>query len=159
MRVIILKEPELSEDYVEIHCAEKNGTIQDLADYIASRSQKLTGKYNGETRLLILEDIYYFESVDKKTFAYTKESVWAVEMTLKEAEENFSISGFVRISKSVVVNIYKVELLKNDFEMRVLLKIENGETLILNRHYRRNFQNSLEKMKQLLKEGKHETNS
>lgn len=147
MKVRIYKDPNLLEDYAEIHCKKETLSVTKLADYIETGFKKILGRDRDTIRPLVLNEIFYFESVEKKTFAYLKESVWEVEMALRETEENYCNLGFVRISKSVVINIYKVAQLKSDFEMRMLLEMENKEVLIMNRHYRKNFQKCLEEMK------------
>lgn len=156
MKVTIFKTPGLLEDYAEIHCAAESPSIRRLADYIELGGRQLTGKCEGETGLLTLDDIFYFESVDKKTFACLEHSVWEMAFSLKEAEERFFPAGFIRISRTLIVNLSKVERLKNDFEMRMLLMMENGETLVLNRHYRKNLKNCLEEMKKNLLGGDYE---
>lgn len=159
MKVMITREAGISEDYAEIHCKEETPAIRKLADYIEAVNMKITGSDGGAVRLLNLSEIFYFESVEKKTFAYLEGSVWEVEMALREAEENYRILGFVRVSKSIVVNLYKVAQMKNDFEMRMLLEMENGETLVMNRHYRKNFQKCLDEIKESLMGGSYETDA
>lgn len=150
MRVDIVKQPGLTEDYAKLYCAKETAEIAMIANFIKMGIKQLLGKSDGVEKELFLNDIFYFESVDKKTFAYLEESVWEVDISLKEIEEDFAGRGFVRINKSAVVNLYKIELTKKDFEMRMLILLENGETLIINRHYKKNFQNSLIRMKEAL---------
>ncbi len=47
--------------------------------------------------------------------------------------------GFVRISKSMVVNIFKVKQIQADFNMRMNLVLLNGETVVMSRSYRNDF--------------------
>ena len=82
---------------------------------------------------------FSIEAVEKRTFACLQKEVYEVFLTLKEAEERFGSLGFVRISKSVVVNLYRVRSIKNDFEMRTLICLDNQENLVISRHYRTAF--------------------
>ena len=46
---------------------------------------------------------------------------------------------FIRISKSIVVNIYRVRKIKADVNMKMQLVLDNGEKVILNRSYKNDF--------------------
>ena len=101
------------------------------------------GIKDGAETPLSISDIFYFEAVEKRTFACLQKEVYEVFLTLKEAEERFGSLGFVRISKSVVVNLYRVRSIKNDFEMRTLICLDNQENLVISRHYRTAFRERL----------------
>ena len=53
--------------------------------------------------------------------------------------ERFGPLGFVRISKSAAVNVYKVRQLTADMNMRMQLLLDNGEKVVLNRSYKNEF--------------------
>ena len=69
----------------------------------------------------------------------------------------FSDLGFVRINKATVVNLYKIESIRNDFEMRVLVRLENQELLVINRRYKKDFNECLNRIKERLMGGYNET--
>lgn len=148
MRVTIYENPSLKEDFAEIHCRLVSGDIRFIAEFIQNTGQQVTGKQDGSEILLSAMQILYFESVDGKTFACLEKEVYETDLRLKEIEEHFSGLGFVRISKSVVVNLYKIRSVRNDFEMRVLICLDNQETLVINRHYRHAFRKGLAAIKE-----------
>lgn len=157
MKVLIVQEKGLAEDYAEIHCERETEEIREIAGWIGSSSQTLVGKSDEGLRKISVPNVFYFESVDKKTFACQKERVVEVELTLKELETKYEALGFIRINKSTVVNIYKIEQIQNDFEMRMLICLENGEMLVINRHYKKTFKEFLERTKQKMQGGAYET--
>lgn len=148
MLVNIFTNPCLEEEHTDIYCWKKNGTIEDIAEYIRMVGMELSGWIDNEQHRIFIKDILYFETVDKKSFACTEHKVFEVEYPLKFITELFESTGFVRISKSVVVNIYKIEFIKHDFEMRILAHLVNQEVLVINRSYRKNFQYSLNRLKE-----------
>lgn len=156
MKVIIHQNAGLSENYAEIHCSEENAEITWAAGILSAVDRRLSGTAGGVEKQLAPADIFYFESVDKKTFAYLESSVWEVDISLREAEERFAGLGFVRINKSTVVNLYRIDAIQNDFEMRVIARLENNETLVINRHYKKSFRNRLEEIKEKLIGGTNE---
>ena len=64
-----------SETAVEIHCVTANEKIERLKKYIEAYGMTLSGKSDGETQIVALNDILYFETVDGRTFIYTRDSV------------------------------------------------------------------------------------
>lgn len=150
MKWIKTHEPKLRENYLEIHYGNLNKETQDIIAYLESKNN-LMGKSGTESRLIKPDEIYYIEIVDRKCYAYLKKEVWQLEEGLAELTERYEMHGFVRISKSMVVNIYKVKQIKADFNMRMDLVLLNEETVVMSRSYRNDF---FEKLKSIRIEGK-----
>ena len=143
MKVSIFENPTVTEDHAEIYCQSATNEILWAAGLLENTGNRIVGIKDGVETPLSISDIFYFEAVEKRTFACLQKEVYEVFLTLKEAEERFGSLGFVRISKSVVVNLYRVRSVKNDFEMRVLICLDNQETLVISRHYRAAFRERL----------------
>ena len=138
MKINQFREPGLKEDYMDVHYREYNEEIRRILAS-AESGNALLGKQEGVQVYLVPEEIYYFEIVDRKCFACLKEDVYQVELSIQSAAERFGASGFVRISKSAAVNVYKVRQLTADVNMRMQLLLDNGEKLVLNRAYKNDF--------------------
>lgn len=123
---------------VVIYCEKEDREILDLQRYIHSLGIRVTGSSQGITRRLLPEEIFYFEAVDGKVFAYLEEKVWQVNQSLEALEKELSgrrDMGFFRISKSCMVNLKHVEELISTMGNRIMAQMENGETVIVSRHY------------------------
>lgn len=105
--------------------------------------KKIIGKNLDKEEIFSPLDVYYFEIVDRKCFAYLHSNQFAVDLNLQNIIDHYSKDGFVRISKSMVVNIYKITGIKADINMRVNAVLDNGEKIIVNRSYRREFYRSI----------------
>lgn len=150
MKWIKTHEPKLLENYLEIHYNSLNKETQEIITYLESKNV-LIGRNESKSRLIKPNEIYYCEIVDRKCYAYLKEEVWRLDEGLAELTEKYEMHGFVRISKSMIVNIYKVKQIRADFNMRTDLVLLNEETVILSRSYRNDF---LEKLKSIRMEEK-----
>ena len=150
MKWIKTHEPKLEENYLEIHYGDMNKETQDIIAYLES-TNVLMGREENESRLIKPEEVYYCEIVDRKCYAYLKEEVWKLEEGLAELTERYEMYGFVRISKSMVVNIHKVKQIEADLNMRMKLVLFNEETIVMNRNYRNDF---FQKLKSIRMEGK-----
>ena len=67
--------------------------------------------------------------------------------TLASCEEMLWNYGFVRVSKSNLINIYKIKQLKPDLNMKVYVSFDNGERICINRAYKKAFNEYLQTMK------------
>lgn len=128
----------LSEDYIDLYYRQETDEIRDLLQYVNSRSM-LHGKTEQGQRRVLPQEIYYIESVDKKTFLYMEKEVVQMEHSLLELESLLENGGIVRISKSVLVNIYHIKKVNADINMRLCLVMENSEKLVVNRTYKKSF--------------------
>ena len=139
MKLIKTKENNLKENYLELHYDtiddETNAVLERLRDTL----KYIEGTYEDKKVTIALTDIFYIETVDRKTFAYTEDMCVEVKEALRDILEEYSKIGFVRISKSAIVNIYKIKKLQGDINMRVIIFLKNDEKLVMNRSYKNEF--------------------
>ena len=83
----------------------------------------------------VASDIYYFETVDNKVFAYCRQSVYEVKERLYQLEEVIEELPFMRISKSMIVNIEKILHISPALGGRFEAVLENDEKVIISRLY------------------------
>ena len=85
--------------------------------------------------MITASDIYYFESVDKKVFAYCSQSVYEVKEKLYQVEELSEMLPFMRISKSMIINLDKIRHISPTLGGRFEALLENDEKVIISRQY------------------------
>ncbi len=122
------------EDEVIIRCAEVDDKLMRLI-YALREDERLTGYLEDKIVKLSLKDIYYFEAVDNKIFAYASEETYEIHRKLYELEQDFEHTDFLRISKSAIVNTSKIAYVKPIFNGRFEAKLKNGEKIIISRQY------------------------
>ncbi len=128
----------LSEDYIDLYFRQETDEIKDLLQYVNSRGI-INGRIDGGQRRVLPQEIYYIETVDKRTFLYLDKEVIQVEHSLQELEALLGSGGIVRINKSVLVNIFHILKVNADINMRLCLVMENSEKLVVNRTYKKSF--------------------
>ena len=146
MRFIKTKEENLEENYLELHYDEMDPETAAVLERLRPSLKYIEGSIDGKRLTVPLADMYYFETVDRKTFGYTNDTCIEIKETLQGIIEEHETAGFVRISKSSVVNLYKIKKLQGDLNMRTLIHLKNGETLVMNRAYRAEFYKALENL-------------
>lgn len=154
MKLNIYTEAQLQEERIDIHCREKTDKITSVIDTIKdSFSTNIIGILDDTEYVLTQMELLYFESVDKKCFAYTKDNTYQVKTTLNKLEADFATSSFARISKSAIVNLYKIRHIKADLNMRTVATLHNGEMQIITRHYKKTFNQKLYALRDQIKGG------
>lgn len=123
------------EDEIIVRCAAMDEKLMNLIYSLKSDQDKLTGYIEDRIVKLVPKDIYYFESVDNKVFAYTAKGTYEVHKKLYELEEEYSRTDFLRISKSIIVNVAKIAYLKPIFNGRFEAQLKNEEKIIISRQY------------------------
>ena len=122
---IIVKVRDLSEDTLNVIKRLKEGGDKDA----------IAGFAGDSIVMIPLNDIFYFDAVDNKVFAYTKDKCTEVKKKLFEIEREYEQTAFLRISKNAVVNIKKIERLFPEFNGRLEARMKNGESIIISRGY------------------------
>ncbi len=139
----------IEESRVDIYYKDIDAEITGLLNYL-SEDKKIIGKSDKVQVILSPRDIFYFEIVDRKCFAYLSACVYNVDFNLRDILERFGSMGYVRISKSMVLNVYRIKEIKSDIQMRMIVVLENDESVVVNRKYKKEFYNY---MKHLLEGG------
>lgn len=136
MKVSIRKIPDKAKEQVIIECVEVTQEVTDIKAYVSLKGTELSGITDGQHMVRFrLEDVYYFEALDEKVFAYTKEQVCEVKMRLYEAERLYEAYHFVRCSKSVLINLMLLESISPALNGRFYAHMRNGEKVMISRQY------------------------
>lgn len=136
MRVSIRKIANKEDEQVVIECVEVTAEIKDVEAYIRNKGTKLSGV--NEQRIMRqfhLKDVYYFEALDEKVFAYTRQDVYEIKMRMYEVEREYMKHHFVRCSKSVVMNLMLLDSISPALNGRFFAHMQNGEKLMISRKY------------------------
>ena len=155
MKINLFEDKKITEEYLDIHFNEMRPMIRQLIDTVRSERPVITGRPadedldDGEEIILDPEEIYYFDHVERKLYAYSESGVYRLMTTLSSVEEQLSNYGFVRVSKSNLVNIYKIKQLKPDINMKVYLSFDNGERICINRSYKKSFTEYLNRVRRM----------
>ena len=114
---------EIQNSAVPVPVAEKS-----TAD--STKRSKTLFAYNGETMNRIsIDSVLYFETEGRKTVAVLNSGRYVVRSPLTQLEEQYKDVGFMRVSKSTILNLAKVKMYAPDND-RTLLATLVGNTKI-----------------------------
>lgn len=118
-----------------IKCPKVDASVRKLKKHIEAFEERFDAVDEDTHYLVSSMDVFYFESVDNHTFLYTETQVLEINKRLYELEEILSDTDFVRTSKSQIVNINKIKLLKPELNRSITAEMINGEILSISRRY------------------------
>ena len=155
MKLNLYEDKNSTDERVDVYYSNMRPVIRQLIDTVNSDRPQLKGRPadedldDGEEIILDPKQIYYLDHIERKLFAYTRDGVYRVMDTLASCEEILWNYGFVRVSKSNLINIYKITQLKPDLNMKVYASFDNGERICINRSYKKSFTEYLQRMRRM----------
>lgn len=135
MKVILKQISEKADECLIIECVEVTPDVESIRSYALTKGTTLTGSVDERIYQFNLSDVFYFEAVDERVFAYTKNRTLELRTRLYELENAYVEKHFVRCSKSFVVNLMKIECISPILNGRFLAHMKNGEKIIISRQY------------------------
>ena len=145
MKVSIHENPQQQESEAIIYCKDaQDEGVKRAQSLLAQLDHRITGKKGDESVLVMISDVLYFESVDKKTFMYTETDVLETTLRLYMLEERIANSSFFRASKNAIINLNKIASLKPEFGGRMEAALTSGERIMISRQYLPTLKSKLE---------------
>ena len=133
------------EDEVIVNYLAMTPEIERIVNFIKGEQAKLVGWKDKAQKVIDIKSILYIETVDGNTFAYTETDVLKLDYTLAQLEQLLNDINFFRCSKSMIINIDKVDSLKSLPSNRIDAQMVNGEHIIISRTYAADFRRILRK--------------
>ena len=126
MKINIEQSSAYDEVEITIKCSGIDENLEKLISSIRLYSLTVSGKKDDRLYFLKPEDILYFDTVDEKVFIYTADSVFETNLKLYEIEERFLGTSIIRVSKSTVLNLLKVDYVSPLLNGRIQAVLQNG---------------------------------
>lgn len=135
MKVNIRQIENKTEEQVIIECVAVNHEVERIKAFVLAAGTLLTGVLDERSYQVELSDVYYFEAVDERVFAYTKDNAYELKIRLYELEQVYVEHHFVRTSKSFLINLMKLQSIRPALNGRFTAEMKNGEEIIISRQY------------------------
>ena len=143
MRLIMCERQDLESPEVTIAYREMTENVRRVSEFVRSVDQTILCKKESKEYAVPVCDIYYVESVDKKTFVYCEREVFQSNYRLYELEKGLVHAGFVRVSKSTILNIEKLKGVKTLVNSRLEAILSNEESVCVTRKYLKDIREAL----------------
>lgn len=135
MKISINVEEDIKDIEITISCSRLTPEIEKVLATLRMMERQLLVRKGEETYILDVSRVIYLESVDRKTFVYTKEDIYESSLKLYELEQQLDECGFFRASKSCVAALQYIKSLRTDVNRKIKVTMENGEQIMVSRQY------------------------
>ncbi len=146
MKVKVEQDLSCTDIEVVVRYAEKNNKIDRIVSLLQLVDMQIRCDIDNAQKMINVADVYYIESVEKRTFVYLEKSVYHTDFRLYQLIDKLKEYGFVRISKSCILNINFLDSIKPLLNSRMEVTLKNGEKIYINRKYLRAVKKSLDEM-------------
>ena len=144
MKLIVEQSLDCTETEIHIRCGLMDERLKHLIEQVRLFSFSVMAEKDGASMPVVLEDIYYFDSVDNKTFLYVEKDVYRCDKKLYELESLLTGTSFVRISKNCIVNTAVVTSVRAQLSGRLEATLKNNEKVRVSKHYIKDFREKFE---------------
>jgi len=135
MEIRVLKIAQSEPEEIEIRCHEVTEEVKEIVTFVKSRKGQLTGVIEGKQYEIPVTEVYYVEAVDDSVFIYGQKMVYEARQKLYELEGILREKYFLRVSKSLILNLMKVKAIKPALNGRYSAILRSDEEVIISRKY------------------------
>ena len=145
MKVDLFFSRDISEPHAEIHTNELTDNIQQAIALLEddSKMDMLAVKKGKDISFLDFYEIFIIRVEDKQVIVYTHEDKYSIKKALYQVEESLNPS-FVRISKTTIVNIKKIDSVAPSLRGMMFIMLKNGLKDNISRKYLPEFKKALD---------------
>lgn len=146
MKVNINIIPSELEEEVNFNIHNVNQKINEAIELLTSSKKTikyLLVKKEDKHYKVNIDEVFYIESIDRKVFIYTKAETYEISEKLYILEEQLSSNNFLRISKSMLLNINKIYSFYPKLSGNLEALLTNKEKVIISRRYVSNLKSKL----------------
>lgn len=145
MKVNLFVSRDIKEPYADIHTNELSDNITKAISILESdeSNDMLAVKRGSDIALLELSDVYMLRVEDKQVKVYTKGDEYLIKKPLYQVEETLS-TDFVRISKTTIVNLKKINRVAPSLRGMMFIELKNGLKDNISRKYLPEFKQALD---------------
>ncbi|MBO5210726.1 MAG: LytTR family transcriptional regulator DNA-binding domain-containing protein [Clostridia bacterium] len=115
------------EEEIQIFAHNESDLTEQIKSLVSDYSSHVTGYKNAEIFLLKTTDVYCFLVENNKVFAMTENDKFLLKERLYNIENSLSFD-FIKINKSCIANIKKIERFDASISGTLVVKFKNGYT-------------------------------
>ncbi len=145
MKVNLFVSRDIEEPHADIHTNELTDNITKAMSILESEesSDMLAVRKGSDIALLEFSEVFMLRVEDKQVKVYTESSEYLIKKPLYQVEETLT-GDFVRISKTTIVNLKKIERVAPSLRGMMFIQLKNGLKDNISRKYLPDFKNALD---------------
>ena len=134
MKVELQISADIDEPYIVIHTSKITPEINQLMELFQSSGNVITVTDNDQLIVLEPSEIYMLRMEDERLNVYCQQKKYVSGKRLYEMERLLG-NGFMRISKSTLINLKQISRVESSFHGTMLVILKNGNKDYISRKY------------------------
>lgn len=145
MKVNLFVSRDIDEPHADIHTNELTDNVTKAISILESEDSNdmIAVKRGSDIAFLEFDEIFMFRVEDKQVKVFTQDKEYLIKKPLYQVEEQLS-GDFVRISKTTIVNLRKIERVAPSLRGMMFIELKNGLKDNISRKYLPDFKNALD---------------
>lgn len=145
MRVSLEIDSKHEEVLITIQCNEVDDDIKEIVDFIKAKKRPfIVGQQGTMQHILKPDEIHYFYAQANAVYAVTNDGAFKIKDKLYELEQFLPKHRFIRLSKSVIANLYELDHFEASFNGTLCVYFKSGVKEYVSRHYVKNIKEALQ---------------
>lgn len=145
MKVNLFVSRDIDEPYADIHTNELTDNVAKAISILESdeSNDMIAVKKGLDIAFLEFGEIFMFRVEDKQVKVFTHDHEYMIKKPLYQIEEQLN-NDFVRISKTTIINLRKIERVAPSLKGMMFIELKNGLKDNISRKYLPDFKKSLD---------------
>ena len=145
MKVNLFISKDIKKAHTDIHTDKLTENISKAISILEDEdiNEMITVKKDSDLIFLELNNIFMFRVENKKVRVYSENKEYLIKKPLYQVEESLN-SDFVRISKTTIINLKKIERVAPSLKGLMFIELKNGLKDNISRKYLPEFKNALD---------------
>lgn len=145
MKVNLFVSRDIDEPHADIHTNELTDNVTKAISILESdeSNDMIAVKKGSDIAFLEFDEIFMFRVEDKQVKVFTQDREYLIKKPLYQVEEQLS-GDFVRISKTTIINLRKIERVAPSLKGMMFIELKNGLKDNISRKYLPDFKNALD---------------
>jgi len=135
MKLEVKQTTDVQEIEVLVQYRQETDELRHLLAALETVNHSIIGIRDNKSYPLNPQDIFYFESVDDRVYAYTENETFEVKFKLYELENLLARTSFARVSISVILNTSMILHFKSSLNGKMDARLKNEEMISISRSY------------------------
>lgn len=145
MKISVNINPNNKETEIIINCKDVDDSISKILDFLnRQETEFIVGKQGHMQHILKPSDIYYVHTEADSVVAVTETGSFVLKEKLYELEQILPSNQFVRLSKSVIANLYELSRFEASFNGTLCVYFKSGKKEYVSRTYVQSIKEALQ---------------
>jgi len=131
---------------VTVEYPKLDDSAKRVIDKIRRMDISFVGRSDESSTKICIDDVYYFENVERKVFLYTDKDVFRLDGSMADIDGMAEETELVRVSRTCILNIDHLKEIRQIKNSHLEAVMDNDEVVIVSRKYLQDIKKAFRRM-------------